>query len=293
MIPGKKDFVSVKKNQYVQKKLLLLNLNELHVAFKKDYPSIKVSLSKFCTLNPKLCITTNVSGTHNVCVCIHHQNTKFLIDAIRRNKGYKDFIALIVCSLENAECMLHRCNKCPGIEALKTFLVQEFMDHELEEDIAFKQLQISDHTTLLLQSLPLDEFNDLLCDSIKNLTTHSYIAKTLSRYLKNCKENLNQNECLILGDFAENYQYIVQDEVQSYHSSKSQCSLTTIVLYFIEEKLLKHKSFCYLSEDVDHDTGFIYKTQEDITRYIKEKLPDVSSVLRILGRILYFTSKNH
>ena len=211
-------------------------------------------------------------------VCIHHQNTKFLIDAIRWNKSYKDFMALIVCSLENAECMLHRCNQCPGIEVLKSFLVQEFMDHEHEEDVVFKQWQSTDRTTLLSQSLPLDEFNDLLCDSIDNLTTHSYIAKTQSRYLKNCKENLNQNECLILGDFAENYQYVVQDEVQSYHWSKSQCSLYTIVLYFIENKLLKHKSFCYLSEDVDHDTGFIYKTQEDITRYIKENLPDVSSV---------------
>ncbi|XP_065652547.1 uncharacterized protein LOC136079843 [Hydra vulgaris] len=103
MMPGKKDYVSIKKNQHVQKRLLLLNLNELHVAFKKDYPNVKVSLSKFCTLKPKWCITTNTSGTHNVCVCIHHQNTKFLIDAIRWNKSYKDFMALIVCSLENAE----------------------------------------------------------------------------------------------------------------------------------------------------------------------------------------------
>ena len=84
-----------------------------------------------------------------------------------------------------------------------------------------------------------------------------------------------------------------QDEVQSYHWSKSQCSLITIVLFLIEEKLLKHKSFCYLLEDVDHDTGFIYNTQEDITRYIKENLPDVSSVIGILGHILHFTSKNH
>ena len=62
-------------------------------------------------------------------------------------------MALIVCSLENSECMLHRCNQCPGIEALKNFLVQEFMDHELEEDIAFKQWQSADCATLLLQSL--------------------------------------------------------------------------------------------------------------------------------------------
>ena len=96
--------------------------------------------------------------------------------------------------------------------------------------------------------------------------------------MKICRENLNQNKCLVLQDFAENYQYVVQDEVQSYIWSKSQCSLITIVLYFKVEKLLKHKSFCYFSEDVDHNTRFIYKTQEDITRYIKKNLPDESSV---------------
>ena len=67
MIPGKKDFVSVKKNQHVQKRLLLINLNELHVAFKKNYPNIKDSLSKFCTLKPKWCITTNESQ----CMCMY------------------------------------------------------------------------------------------------------------------------------------------------------------------------------------------------------------------------------
>ena len=204
MMPGNKDIVSIKK--HVQKRLLLLNLNELHVAFKKDYLNVKVSLSKFCTLKPKWCITTNASGTHNVCVCKNQQNIKFLIDAIRWNKSYNDFMALIVCSLENAECMMHRCKLCPGIQALKSCLVQEFIDHVLEDDVVFKQWQSSDRTTLLLQSFPVDEFNDFLWDSIDNLTTHSCIAKTKSRYLKNCKGNLNQNECLILGDFAENYQ---------------------------------------------------------------------------------------
>ena len=173
--------------------------------------------------------------------------------------GIEDFMALIVCSLENAERMVHRCKLCPGIQALKSCLVQEFIDHVLEEDVRFKQWQSTDCTTLLLQSLPLGEFNDFLCDSIDNFTTHSYIAKTQSRYLKNCKENFHQNECLILGDFAENYQFVVQDEVQSYHWSKSQYSLFTIVIYFKEKTFLKQKSFSYLSEDVDHDAGFVYK----------------------------------
>ena len=55
---------------------------------KKDYPNVKISLSKFCTLKPKWCTTINASGTYNV--SYHHQKTIFLIDAIRWNKSYND-----------------------------------------------------------------------------------------------------------------------------------------------------------------------------------------------------------
>ena len=41
-------------------------------------------------------------------------------------------MALIVCSLENAECVLHRCDQCPGIQALKSCLVQKFIENELD-----------------------------------------------------------------------------------------------------------------------------------------------------------------
>ena len=36
IVSGKKDFVSIKKKRNGQKRLLLLNSNELRVAFKKD-----------------------------------------------------------------------------------------------------------------------------------------------------------------------------------------------------------------------------------------------------------------
>ena len=32
-----------------------------------------------------------------------------------------------------------------------------------------------------------------------------------------CKENLEENEIIILGGFAENYSFVVQDEVQGFH----------------------------------------------------------------------------
>ena len=66
-------------------------------------------------------------------MCIHHQNTIFLINAIRWNKSFKNFMALIAC-LFNADCMLHQCDQCLGIQALKSCLVQKFIENELEED---------------------------------------------------------------------------------------------------------------------------------------------------------------
>ena len=52
-----------------------------------------------------------------------------------------------------------------------------------------------------------EEYNELLIDSINNLPRHSYLAKAQARYVKLKKESLGANEVMVLGDFAENYQY--------------------------------------------------------------------------------------
>ena len=52
MCPGKKEFVSVKLNgvkQHMQKRLLLINLKEFHLEFKKA-TDINIGFSKFCEL---------------------------------------------------------------------------------------------------------------------------------------------------------------------------------------------------------------------------------------------------
>ena len=82
----------------------------------------------FCKLTPKWCITTNSSGSHNVCVCTHHQNVKLLVDATKLNESYKELMERLVCSRENSECMLHQCDQCPGVDNLKTFLEGSFKE---------------------------------------------------------------------------------------------------------------------------------------------------------------------
>lgn len=68
IMPGRKDKVSISTNVYMQKRLLLQNLNELYSSFKFEYPEIKIGFSKFCMLRPKWCVTAGSAGTHSVFV---------------------------------------------------------------------------------------------------------------------------------------------------------------------------------------------------------------------------------
>ena len=56
--------------------------------------------------------------------------------------------------------------------------------------------------------------------------------KAQARYVKSKKESLGENEVMVLEDFTENYQYLIQDEIQSFHWSKEYCTLHPLVIYY-------------------------------------------------------------
>ena len=58
------------------------------------------------------------------------------------------------------------------------------------------------------------------------ITEHSFLAKCQANFLKAKKESLKMNEGIVLGDFAENYQFLVKDEIQSYYWSREYSTYT-------------------------------------------------------------------
>ncbi len=48
--------------------MLLVNLRELYLEFKKRHDDIKIGFFKFCTLRPPWCVTVDSLGMHSVCV---------------------------------------------------------------------------------------------------------------------------------------------------------------------------------------------------------------------------------
>ena len=173
--------MSISRDTHKQKHLLLCNLKELYTAFKSLLPYTRISLSKFCSLRPKWCVTVGSSGSHSVCVCAIHQNAILLVEASGIDKTYKELMSMVVCSLDNGTCMARRCPNCPKVDPLKAFLVDSL--YESNEEIVIQQWLFTDSIELVTQSLPVDEFIELLVDKIDNLTKHSYTAKCQSWYL--------------------------------------------------------------------------------------------------------------
>ena len=138
--PKQKVGKTLKHEMKHQKCLLLLNIKELFLEFKKEYPIVKTGFSNFCELRPKWVKTVNHSVMHSVCVCQYHQNTKLLVSVIPGNFEYKDILSKVVCNIDLRTCMLHLCSDCPGKTNLNKFLTENFINNEfdLPENIFYK-----------------------------------------------------------------------------------------------------------------------------------------------------------
>ncbi|XP_065673656.1 uncharacterized protein LOC136090720 [Hydra vulgaris] len=278
-MPGKKDYVSIQKNVHKQKKLLLCNLKELYLLYKENNPEIQISYSKFASLRPKWCILPGASGTHSVCVCSYHQNAILLVDALNIRLKYKDLLSKTVCSVENKECMLAQCDDCPGKEPLTKYLYEIFGEYEDDFEIHYKQWQTTDRATLLSLTADVPTFVELLASCFEKLQAHSFIAHSQSQYLNQLKQYMDQSNIIIIGDFAENYAFVVQDEIQSYHWNTQQCSLHPLVIYYKDDKgELKHISYCFISDDIIHDVTYVYKIFQLIIPILKIKFSNLSKL---------------
>ncbi|KYN27624.1 hypothetical protein ALC57_02985 [Trachymyrmex cornetzi] len=281
-MPGIKDFVSLKNDKgirtHVQKRLLLGNINELYILFTSEYPDVKLSISTFTKLRPLHCVLAGSSGTHNVCVCVHHENIKLMMnDAYIQNltkdtnmilTNYRDCLNAIVCSESTSSCHLNECQNCPGLENLKQHLISVFDNHNIHE-VKFEMWLQTDRCTLKTVVVDTDEFIQDFCNRLLKLKFHHFIANEQSSFFKNLKDNLLPDEFMICFDFAENYAFVIQNSAQSFHWNNDQATIFTVVIYYKESGQLKHKSIAIISDNLAHDTAAVYVYQKLILDYLK------------------------
>ena len=95
------------------------------------------------------------------------------------------------------------------------------------------------------------------------------------------KENLKEEECLILLDFAENYSLMIQDEVHSHHWSCQQATLHNVVVYYFAGGSLSHQSFCFISDYLTHGA-------QSVHAFIQDLVPKLKNLSRMIRTLLFF-----
>ena len=167
-----------------------------------------------------------------------------------------------MCDPSNREYMMHPCTNCLGTNALYKFLEEELSDIDPDFQFHNSEWQTTDRTSLVIVTSTCEEHKNTLKSAINAITKHSFLAKCQANFLRAKKESLKTNEVIVLGSFAKNYQFLVQDELQSYHWSKEYCTLHQLVVYFIDgDGHIQHNSLCFISDNDNHNADFVYKIQ--------------------------------
>ena len=156
---------------------------------------------------------------------------------------------------------MHRYETCPGRAGLKQFLDEQVCDVDSEREFLYKKWSSADRMSLTTVTTTCEEYKDVLIDAIDKLVKHSCLAKC-------------QAQC----DFAENSQFPIQDEIQSYHWSKYYCTFHPIVYFKDDTGSLWHISICFALDDNSHNTCFVYQVQKTMINYPHELLPQVKKL---------------
>lgn len=298
-MPGQRDYKSVivnGKRVHKQKRLLLCTVNELYSMFCEKYPG-RVSFSKFASLRPPECVSAGASGTHSVCVCAIHQNTELMAKGggIRRKKKknaseldvevseldekdgeaqitFEDCIDMIMCTSKSDDCYMDKCLDCPDPEILRVFLAAHFEELSLSS-VMFQQWMTVDRCTLETLVKSIDDYIDDFTDKLLEYKKHNFLAKKQAAALKEYKANLKVGEVLTLGDFSENYSFLIQDAIQGFHWNNDQATLHPFVSYFrrSEDAEIEFCTLIIISDSLKHNTAAVHAFQERLIKYLEEK----------------------
>lgn len=285
-MPGMKDCVTVRDEQgrkeKKQKRLVLANLSEIYKAFREKFPDVKVSFSKFAEFRPRECVLAGSSGTHTVCVCTTHQNFKLMV----YNSGllplsfngkkivtHKDFLAAIKCDPPTEACHYRTCETCNDVvPGLKDFVLKTF-EEEFINSIEYNQWVQVDRCKFEKFIKPADQFVEELFEQLEALSSHDYTAKQQSTFFKQTKASLKEGEILTVGDYAQNYAFVLQDSVQGFHWNNDQATVHPFACYVNRNGVAEPLSIVIISNDLDHHTKAVHHFQKALVDVLKTEVP--------------------
>ena len=297
MLPGRKDFVTLKLPNGVkiqeQKRLLLFNLRTVHGMFKDKYSDSDISIqwAKFAELRPPQVVFAGSPGTLVMCVCMYHTNPALMWEPVAKAAATfsnlttcTDCILATLCNPPSPDCNLGNCPECPGSQQLEKTL-KEIIATLDDIKITYSQWVVeSGRCSLAVFDKHEDEFIESFMENLEKLKPHRFLVQMQHAYFEHLKDQLKEGEVLILGDYSENFSFVIQNAIQSNYWKNDQSTVHVFVcIYKGADSKLKYVHHVVISDYLKHETSAVHLFQ---TRLMKQ-LPSILPFK--IKRVIYIT----
>lgn len=187
--------------------------------------------------------------------------------------NYIDILNSVICVEPTRDCYFKKCNFCPGIENIVSQIEETLLENNIKS-LTYQQWLNTDRSSLETVTQEANYFLDNFKQQLNVLQTHNFIAKNQNKFLKYLKLNLKIGEFIVIGDFSENYTFIIQNAIQSHNWNNSQTTIHHFVIYRSdrdENSIAKFENFVIISECNEHTTEAVYLFQKRLITWLKTK----------------------
>lgn len=279
-----------------ERRIMYANLKDSYQEFKKVHCEIKLGISKFAQLRPKNVKWPGQKGFHISCCCPFHENFKLLLEGLKKAsfdameeefsreptvaalmqifEDYNEFVAYLICDPPNWECYMGYCGNCPIYPNLERLL-----SYSAGNDIRYRFWEKNELTTRVEEhSVFAENFPAIL----EKFILHDFIYKQQKEYIKSLKSGDLQGgtSAVLTVDFGENYSFVVQNAVQSYHWNNRQATVHPFVLYTSGNDPGKpeYKTYFIISDDMAHDAHAFHSFRVRVMERIKQQFPQLNNI---------------
>lgn len=171
--------------------------------------------------------------------------------------SHLDCMKFVICKEPSEECFLRNCDECPASDSLCDYIVSAWQN-EYMDTLTYKQWISKPRTTLTTCLQDPIEFAQDLCEKLKDLVPHNFIAGQQASFLKAQKESLGDDEFLVISDFAENYAFVIQNAAPGFHWNNNSATIYPAVIYYRQNGDIVHQSLVIISDCLSHDAVEVF-----------------------------------
>lgn len=266
---GRKETLVI-DGQIVAKRFMLMTVLEAFELFKNEYDEEYVSKSTFFQNRPREIELTSKTP-HNMCVCQHHANFRFLLEGCAKvlksfSTNFQSFLQTACCNIETEKCMTSECENC--VQDVQHDLIPVKDLKKLEETVKWQHWRkVQDRVTLTQTIAPLSDLIHELEAQLPLFKVHFFVKRAQQQYFEMKKNTIKPGELILQVDFAENYRLMCQNEVQSAHFSYQQSTIFTCVAWLAGDT----KSFAIISDKLTHNKYDVYCFITTLVQQIKNQ----------------------